>query len=75
MFCHMWPNYQSGFGGSMTNETAGVGTGCQRKSGVVLDHGQPGLTRKRMEIMRQEVVSDLFLCSANAITLDGYLVM
>ena len=69
------PGTRVGFGGSATIKQLGLGQAVKEKGGVVLDHGQPGLTpEERIEIMRQEVVSDLFLCSANAITLDGYLV-
>ena len=72
---HVAPGTRGGFGGSMTVKQLGLGQAVKEKGGVVLDHGQPGLTpEEKMEIMRQEVVSDLFLCSANAITLDGYLV-
>jgi len=72
---HVDPGTRVGFGGSMTIKQLGLGQAVKEKGGIVLDHGQPGLTpEEKLEIVRQQLVSDLFLCSANAITLDGYLV-
>lgn len=69
------PGTRVGFGGSVTIQQLGLSSAVNQKGGVVLDHNQPGLTpEEKIEIMRQEVVSDLFVCSTNAITLDGYLV-
>ncbi len=42
---------------------------------MILDHGQPDLSpEEKQEVRRGELVCDLFLSSANAITLDGCLV-
>jgi hypothetical protein len=64
-----------GFGGSMTINAMGIQDKVEAAGGTVLDHGAPDLTiEERVAIARKELVSDLFLCSSNAITLDGMLV-
>jgi hypothetical protein len=72
---HVKPETKVGFGGSMTINNMGIQDKVKAVGGVVLDHGAPGLTgEERAATARQEMVSDLFLCSSNAITLDGELV-
>ncbi|MDR3200636.1 MAG: lactate utilization protein [Spirochaetales bacterium] len=64
-----------GFGGSMTVKGMGIQDKVKAKGGVVLDHGEPGLTpEETLSIRRQELLCDLFLTGTNAITLDGCLV-
>lgn len=64
-----------GFGGSYTVQTLGVKEKIQEKGGKILDHGVPGLSpEEKIEIRRSQMISDLFLCSSNAVTLDGELV-
>lgn len=69
------PETRVGFGGSMTIKDMGIQDKVKAAGGTVLDHGAPGLTlEERVAIAKEELLSDLYLCSSNAITLDGMLV-
>lgn len=69
------PEIKVGFGGSMTINSMGIQDKVKMAGGTVLDHGIPGLTiEERVAIAKEEMLSDLYLCSSNAITLDGLLV-
>ncbi len=60
------------FGGSMTIKAIGVPDMVKRAGAVPVDHATPGLSpEQKFETMRAELTSDLFLSSANAITLGG----
>ncbi len=62
-----------GFGGSVTVKSLGLVEAMAGKE--ILRHGDPSLTPERKaEVMRRELTCDLFLLSANALTLDGRLV-
>ncbi|MDP4143060.1 MAG: lactate utilization protein [Bacillota bacterium] len=64
-----------GFGGSMTVKDMGIQEKTLAKGGLVLDHSDPLLSpEERLEVMRKELISDVFICSSNAVTLDGELV-
>jgi hypothetical protein len=72
---HVKPETKVGFGGSMTIDSMGIQDKVKAVGGKVIDHGAPGLTpEERLATAREELLSDLFLCSSNAITLDGLLV-
>ncbi|MDF2634359.1 MAG: Lactate utilization protein [Pelosinus sp.] len=72
---HVKPGTKVGFGGSMTINSMAIQDKVKAVGGEVIDHGAPGLTiEQRVAIAREEMLSDLFLCSSNAITLDGMLV-
>jgi len=72
---HVKPNTKVGFGGSMTINNMGIQDKVKAVGGIVLDHGAPGLTmEERVAIAREEMLSDVYLCSSNAITVDGMLV-
>lgn len=72
---HVKPETKVGFGGSMTIKNMGIQDKVKAVGGTVLDHGEPDLTREeRVAVAREELLSDLYLCSSNAITLDGTLV-
>lgn len=72
---HVKPETKVGFGGSMTINSMGIQEKVKAVGGKVIDHGAPGLTlEEKLATAREELVSDLFLCSSNAITLDGLLV-
>ncbi len=63
------------FGGSMTIKSMGIKEEAAKKKCVILDHGEASLTpQEKLQVMRQELISDVFLCSSNAITLQGELV-
>ena len=69
------PGMSVGLGGSATIEELGIPEQARAKGAVILDHGQPDLSpEEKQEARRRELVCDLFLSSANAITLDGSLV-
>lgn len=64
-----------GFGGSMTVKKLGIQEKVKDMEGIVLDHGDATLSpEEKMETMRGELLSDVFLCSSNAVTLEGELV-
>lgn len=72
---HVKPETRVGFGGSMTIKSMGIQDKVKAVGGKVIDHGAPGLTpEEKIATAREELLSDLFLCSSNAITLDGLLV-
>ncbi|GAA0120756.1 MAG: lactate utilization protein [Clostridium argentinense] len=63
------------FGGSVTIKSMDIKKKIRSIGGTIIDHGEPGLTKEeKMDIMRRELTSDLFLCSSNAVTLDGKLI-
>ena len=64
-----------GFGGSVTVKSLGLVEAMSAAGKEILRHGDPSLTPERKaEVMRRELTCDLFLLSANALTLDGRLV-
>lgn len=64
-----------GFGGSMTLAELGIPEQVKAKGAVILNHNLPELSpAEKLEIRRRQLTSDVFLCSTNALTLDGYLV-
>ena len=64
-----------GFGGSRTIVDLGVQQFFEDQGKEILNHGLPGLApAQKMEIMRRQLTCDLFLTSANAVTLSGWLV-
>lgn len=64
-----------GFGGSRTIVDLGVEEVFSEQGKAIYNHGNPGLApAEKMEVMRRELTCDLFLTSANAITLSGRLV-
>lgn len=72
---HVKPDMKVGFGGSMTINGMGIQDKVKAAGGKVLDHGTPGLSMEEIiATAKEEMLSDLYLCSSNAITLDGMLV-
>lgn len=64
-----------GFGGSVTTRALGLVEALRGTGHAVFDHWQPGLSRDEiLDIRLKQVVSDVFLTSANAITLGGEIV-
>lgn len=64
-----------GFGGSVTAVEAGLPPRLAAAGKSCLVHSQPGLTvEERVAIMRSQLICDLFVTGANAVTLDGKLV-
>ena len=63
-----------GFGGSVTVKSLGL-VEAMAAGKEILRHGDPSLTpEQKVEVMHRELTCDLFLLSANALTLDGRLV-
>jgi hypothetical protein len=66
------PESTVAFGGSQTVKQLGIPDMIAAIGAMVLDHNVPGLEmEQRIEIMRQQQVCDVFICSSNAVTLDG----
>lgn len=64
-----------GFGGSVTIGAIGLRDMMAEAGKEILRHGDPKWSPgEKLEIMRRELASDLFLLSANAITIDGRIV-
>ncbi|MBM7854558.1 hypothetical protein JOC37_000931 [Desulfohalotomaculum tongense] len=64
-----------GMGGSVTLNQLNIPEKARDKGARVLNHNLPDLSaEEKMEIRREQLTSDVFLCSTNALTLDGYLV-
>jgi hypothetical protein len=63
---------QVGFGGSMTIAGMGIQAKAKAKGAILYDHGDASLTpEQKADMRRKQQLCDLFLCSANALTLDG----
>lgn len=64
-----------GVGGSVTTNQLGLLELLEQRGHTIYNHNKPGLTpQEAMELRRKEIVSDVFLTSTNALTLDGKLV-
>ncbi|MDR0239028.1 MAG: lactate utilization protein [Deltaproteobacteria bacterium] len=64
-----------GFGGSMTIQAMDIKPKLTQKGCTLLDHGIEGLTpAERSALRRKQLTSDVFLCSSNALTMQGELV-
>lgn len=69
------PGMKVAFGGSMTIRQMNIRDYVVKAGAIIIDHNAPGLTdEQKMETMRQQLTSDLFISSTNAITTEGYLV-
>lgn len=64
-----------GIGGSITLNEIGLITALDKGNYKVYNHNKSGLNKEEsLEIRRNELMSDVFITSANAITLNGELV-
>ncbi|MEM1546227.1 MAG: lactate utilization protein [Candidatus Methanomethylicia archaeon] len=64
-----------GVGGSVTIREIGVLDALLKRGNKVVHHWIENLSwEESFQIRRQELISDVFLCSTNALTLDGVLV-
>lgn len=69
------PGMTVAFGGSMTVRMMGIREKAVALGAILIDHGNPELSsEQQLETMRQELTSDLFISSSNAITAGGALV-
>ena len=72
---HITPKQRIGAGGSLTIRELGILEKLEAQGYTIYDHWKPGLSKERtLEIRKLQMTSDLFLSSANAITLNGELV-
>jgi hypothetical protein len=71
---HVSPGISVGFGGSMTIAGMGIQGKVEAAGAKVVDHQRAQNAEERLAIAREELLTDLYLCSSNAITLDGALV-
>jgi len=62
-----------GIGGSVTIQSLGLRQNILEKGGTIIDHSLGINKEDTFRLMREELTSDLYLCSTNAITLDGHL--
>ncbi|MEW6616675.1 MAG: lactate utilization protein [Thermodesulfobacteriota bacterium] len=64
-----------GVGGSMTMRQIGVLDVLEEKGNVIYDHWKPGLSPEDvLKIRKAHLTCDVFLTSANAVTMEGMLV-
>ncbi len=69
------PGYTVAFGGSQTIKQLGLDEKIRAAGGIILDHNAPELSgEEKMEVMRKQQVCDVFICSSNAVSLQGELV-
>ncbi len=72
---HITPKQQIGVGGSVTIRGLGILEKLEAKGHTIYDHWKPGLSAESaLEMRRLQMTSDLYLSSANAVTLNGELV-
>jgi hypothetical protein len=72
---HITPKQKIGIGGSLTVRGLGILEKLEAQDYTIYDHWKPGLSRENiLEIRKLQMACDLFLSSANAITLNGELV-
>lgn len=68
------PGMQVAFGGSQTAKQLNLQQLVTEKGVIILDHNAAGLSdEQKMEVMRQQQICDVFICSSNAISLQGEL--
>lgn len=64
-----------GLGTSMTLKELGIAEELKKKGKEIYDHTDPSLTaEEKLEMRRKQQLSDCFISSTNAVTLDGKLV-
>ncbi len=61
-----------GFAGSDTTRGIGLMEELKKRGKTIHDHWQKGLTKEQdLEIRKNQILSDCFLCSANAVSVTG----
>lgn len=67
--------YKVGLGGSDTIKSLNIQEKIEALGSEILDHNKEGLSpEEKLNIRREQLLSDVFLCSSNAVTLNGELV-
>ncbi len=68
------PGMEVAFGGSQTAKQLNLQQLVLAKGATILDHNAAGLTdEQKMDVMRRQQICDVFICSSNAISLQGEL--
>jgi len=68
------PGMEVAFGGSQTAKQLNLQQMVIDKGATILDHNATGLSdEQKMEVMRRQQICDVFICSSNAISLQGEL--
>jgi hypothetical protein len=68
------PGMEVAFGGSQTAKQLNLQQLVLAKGAVILDHNAAGLSdEEKMEVMRRQQICDVFICSSNAISIQGEL--
>jgi hypothetical protein len=68
------PGMEVAFGGSQTTKQLNLQQLVVDKGATILDHNAEGLSdEQKMEIMRRQQICDVFICSSNAISIQGEL--
>jgi hypothetical protein len=68
------PGMEVAFGGSQTAKQLNLQQLVTEKGATILDHNAPGLSEaEKLEVMRRQQICDVFICSSNAISLQGEL--
>jgi hypothetical protein len=68
------PGMEVAFGGSQTAKQLNLQQQVLDKGATILDHNAAGLSEEdKIEIMRRQQICDVFICSSNAISLQGEL--
>ena len=64
-----------GYGGSLTLDELGIKEALKKGNYQLVDRGRPGASEAEMFALRREsLLTDVFLCSTNALTRDGKMV-
>ena len=72
---HITPKQRIGVGGSLTIRESGILEKLEAQGYTIYNHWKPGLSKESiLETRKSQMASDLFLSSANAVTLNGELV-
>lgn len=68
------PGMEVAFGGSQTAKQLNLQQMVTDAGATILDHNAAGLSEEqKLEVMRRQQVCDVFICSSNAISLQGEL--
>lgn len=68
-------NAKVGIGGSVTIRELGIIEELENRGNIVIHHWKTGLTpEESFQIIREELTTDVFLASTNALTIDGVIV-
>ncbi|MEI8049010.1 MAG: lactate utilization protein, partial [Bacteroidota bacterium] len=68
------PGLDVAFGGSQTAQQLNLQQLVMDAGATILDHNASGLSdEEKLEVMRQQQICDVFICSSNAVSLQGEL--